>query len=104
MTTDEPVLAGDLYRHRLEAHERGRLRRAAVLAADLVASATVGLLELSSAGEVVVRCREDDLEVLRVPAGPPEEAAQLMAHVEEQLASLSPVEFREAWGIGHQPD
>lgn len=99
MSTDEPDLATDLYRHGLEPHERGRLRRAAVLAADLVASATVGMLELSSLGEVVVRRRTDDLEVLRVTAGPPDEATQLLAHIEEQLATMSPAEFRATWGI-----
>lgn len=103
MSTDEPALAGDLYRHALEPHQRGRLRRAAVQAADLVAAATVGLLELSSVGDVVVRRRSDDLEVLRVPAGPPDEAAQTLAHVGEQLDTLPPAEFRDAWGIsGHQ--
>lgn len=99
---DEPALAGDLYEHRLEPHERGRLRRAVVAAVDLVAAATVGLLELSSAGEVVVRRRADGAEVLRVPAGPAEEAAQLLTHVREQLRTLSPADFRDAWGL--RPD
>ncbi|WP_193612332.1 hypothetical protein [Nocardioides lijunqiniae] len=102
MTTDDPTLAADVYTRALEPHRRGRLRRTAVVAADIVASSLGGLLELSSAGEVVVRRRADDREVLRVPAGPPEEAAQLVAHVEEQLTSMSPAEFREAWGIAQE--
>lgn len=95
--SDEPALAGDLYEHHLEPHRRGRLRRAVLAAADIVAASLGGLLELSSAGEVVVRRRADAVELVRIPAGPPEEAAQVLAHVREQLETLSPAEFRDAW-------
>jgi hypothetical protein len=37
--------------------------------------------------------------VLRVAAGASEEAAQTLRHVEEQLGTLSPDEFRDRWGI-----
>ncbi|MCD4535953.1 hypothetical protein LRP67_17835 [Nocardioides sp. cx-169] len=99
MTAEEPALAGDVYAHVLETLRRGRLRRAAILAVDVVASVLSAPSELSSAGDVVVRRRADGVEVLRVPVGPPEEAAQISAHVEQQLAGMSPAEFRATWGI-----
>lgn len=96
---DATPLAGDLYEHQLEPPERGRVWRTLVAAADLVAASAGGLLELSSVGDVVVRQRADGMEVLRVPAGPPDEAAQVLEHLREQLATLSPGEFRERWGL-----
>lgn len=102
VTVDEPALARDLYTHLLEPLRRGRLRRAAVLAVDVIASALSAPSDLSSAGDVVVRRRADGAEVLRVPVGPPEEAAQVSAHVEQQLADMSPAEFRKTWGIAQE--
>ena len=99
MTDHEPTVAGDLYEHRLESQQHGRLRRAVLAVGDVVAAALAGPLDLSSAGDVVVRRRVDAVEVLRVPAGPPEEAAQVVAHVREQLETLSPEEFHATWSL-----
>ena len=102
MSDHEPTLAGDLYEHRLEPQQGGRLRRlarAVWVVGDLVAAAVAAPIDLTSAGDVVVRRKVDAVEVLRVPAGPPEEAARMLAHVGEQLEDMSPEEFRGAWGI-----
>lgn len=100
MTAEARVeTAVEIYRHELAPMRRGRLRRVLVGTVDLVAAMVGGLLELSSAGDVLVVRRSDEREVLRVPGGPPEEAAQLMHHVGQQLATLSPAEFRKRWGI-----
>lgn len=96
---DDSTPAGDLYEHRLEAQQHGRLRRAILVAGDVIAAALAGPIDLASAGDVVVRRRVDQIEVLRIPAGPPEEAAQVMARVGEQLAALSLAEFHEAWSV-----
>lgn len=91
--------AADLYVAVLDRPDRGRVRRAADAVLDLAGAAVGGLLELSSAGSIVVRRRTDDVEVLRVDGGNAEEAATLLHHVRGQLAELSPEEFRERWGI-----
>ena len=92
------VVAEDLYLAKLEVRRR-KLPRVLTLIADLWCAAMGGLFELSSAGEIVVRRRTDDSEVLRVPAGGLSDAAMLLNELHEQLSAQSPAEFRETWGI-----
>lgn len=102
MSDHEPTLAGDLYQHRLEPQQGGRLRRAlraAYVLGDVVAASVAAPLDPLSAGDVVVRRRTEEVEVLRVAAGPSEEAARLLAHIGEQLETMSPEEFHETWSI-----
>lgn len=93
------VIALDLYLVKLEPVRRSRLRRVGVAALDLWCAMSGGLLELSSVGDVVVRRRTDDVEVLRMASGPPEQAAQTLNYVLEQLRELTPADFRSAWGV-----
>lgn len=74
---------------------RGVLRGAAALAHQLVGDALH-----PSAGDLVVRRRSDDAEVMRIDAGDGEQAAYLMDHVRTQLAELTPAQFEEAWTLG----
>ncbi|GAB2870110.1 hypothetical protein [Nocardioides pacificus] len=91
--------AGALYEVSLETHERRGLRRLRTLAWVAASTLTMGFFGFPSVGELVVRRRSDRAEVLRTDAEAEESAAQLLEHVHEQLRRLSPVEFRERWGI-----
>lgn len=97
--TLDPLSGSEVYEHSLEPRHRGPVRRVVLGALDLWCATTGGLLELTRAGDVVVRRRSDGVEELRVPAGPPEDAAPILDLVREQLETLSPAEFRERWGI-----
>lgn len=98
MSTPAPV-ADEIYELELCPARRGRVRRVLGGILDALLSVDAGPLELASVGDVVVRRRDDGLEVLRVAAGPPEEAAATLAEVEEQLRTLTPAEFRHRWGF-----
>jgi hypothetical protein len=93
------VTAAEEYVAALDRPDRGRARRLVDAGLDIVGAALGGLLDLSSAGTVVVRRRSDGVEVLRVDGGPAEASAQLLHHVREQLDTLSAEEFRDRWGI-----
>lgn len=93
------MTAAEVYDVALDRPDRGRVRRTVDAVLDLAGALVGGLLELSSAGTVVVRRRTDGVEVLRVDGGPAEETAQLLHHVREQLDTLSAEEFRDRWGI-----
>lgn len=97
--TLDPLAADEVYVSRLEPHPASRWRRVVCAALDLWCAASGGLLELTSAGDVVVRRRSDGVEELRIFAGPPQVAAPMLTSVAADLAELSPEEFREAWGI-----
>ena len=56
-------------------------------------------MELTRAADIVVRRRSDGVEELRVPVPVADDAPTLLDLVREQLDSLSPDEFRAAWGI-----
>ena len=94
-----PLSAAEVYAHRLEPRRRGPLRRVLLGALDLWCATNGGLLELTRAGDVVVRRRSDGVEELRVPLLPGEDAALALDQVREQLETLGPDEFREQWGI-----
>ena len=99
MSTAPEQVAADVYDHELTAPRGGRVRRALAGVVDLVASVDAGPLGLGSVGDVVVRRRDDGVEVLRVTAGPPEEAAATVRELDAQLRTLTPEEFRGRWGI-----
>jgi len=97
--TLEPLAASEVYVVHLEPHPRPPVRRVLRAALDLWCAASGGMLELSSAGDVVVRRRHDDAEELRMFAGPPESAAPMLHQVRHDLEHLSPEDFRAAWGL-----
>lgn len=91
--------AADLYAAALEPPAPGRPRLLAAGRGVLLAvGAMIGWYDEPSAGDLVVRRRDDGREVLRVDAGPSEAAAGLLAHVRAQLATVSAREFRDTWG------
>lgn len=98
-STLDPVAAGEVYSCGIEPHPRTRRRQVLEGALDLWCASFGGLLELSSAGDVVVRRRHDGVEELRLAAGPPQHAAGVLDEVRHDLARLEPAAFRAAWGI-----
>lgn len=93
------VRAGEVYAVALESPVSARGRwRARAHGALLAVGAMAGWYDEPTAGDLVVRRRDDGCELLRVDAGPSEAAAQLLAHVRRQLDELSPRELRDAWG------
>ncbi|CAB4696219.1 MAG: hypothetical protein F2667_03620 [Actinobacteria bacterium] len=97
--TAEPESADEVYRVLLEPTRRGRLPRMLRGALDLWCAMSGGLLELSHGGELVVREHLDGREVARVPAPTPRLAAELYDEITDQLATLSPAEFRAVWHV-----
>jgi hypothetical protein len=96
---DDAPTAGDLYVATVEAPQRGVAKRVGAATVRLLSAAFGDAGEVTSAGDVVVRRRADDGEVLRVPGGPSEELAWTLQSVNEQLENLSPVAFRETWDL-----
>lgn len=97
--TLDPLAADEVYVCHLEPRLIEPWRRVVGAVLDLWCATSGGLLELTSAGDVVVRRRSDDAEELRIFAGPPQSAAPMLNRLAEDLASMSPEEFRTAWGI-----
>lgn len=97
--TLEPLAADEIYVVQLEPHPRPRARALLDAALDLWCATSGGLLELTRAGDVVLRRRVDGVEELRIFAGPPESAVPLLQEIREDLDLLSPEQFREAWGL-----
>lgn len=97
--TLDPLLAGEVYVYTLEPRPRRRVGRVVAGALDLWCATTGGQFELTSVGQVVVRRRSDGAAELCIPAGGPDASAPLLDLVREQLETLSPAEFRGAWGV-----
>ena len=97
--TLDPLAADEVYSSVLEPRPRSGPRRLLVSALDLWCATTGGRMELTRAADVVVRRRADGVEELRVPVPAADDAPVLLDVVREQLAALSPGEFRAAWGL-----
>ena len=97
MDEQPSVIAADIYDVELTPPRHGPVRRVVSGVIDTVAAVGGGLIDVSTAGDLVVRRRADGHEVFRVPGGGPEEAAHTIEHVEAQLRTLTPEEFRDRW-------
>ncbi len=97
--TYEPTAADEVYSSALEPPPRGPIGRAVCSALDLWCAMTGGVLELTSAADVVVRRRSDAGEELRVAGGPPSVSLGLLEQVRADLVAMGPDEFRSEWGI-----
>lgn len=96
---DSP-LAGDVYSAELAAYRGTRaIRRLALTTWVLVSAFLTGDVGGPSVGQLVVRRQTDGREVMRIDAGNEEEAALLVSHVREQLATLTPEAFRKRWDV-----
>ncbi|GAA4681082.1 hypothetical protein [Nocardioides nanhaiensis] len=97
--TLEPGCADEVYVVGLEPRHYSAPLRVLRGLADLWCAASGGRMELSRAGDLVVRRRHDGGEELRVPLPAPDAVPELLAVVHEQLETLDPAEFRKAWGL-----
>ena len=92
------MTAGEAYAVALVEHRRRGVRRLAV-AGWALAAIVAGWIDGPSVGEVVIRRRADGAELHRTDAGDAEACALLLAHLQEQLATLSAAEFEDAWAL-----
>ena len=97
--TLDPQTASEVYVHAVEPRPRTAIRRFVLGALDLYCANFGGRLELTHAGDVVVRRRSDGVEELRIEVSSAEEAAETWQRVGEQLEELDPEEFRRAWSM-----
>lgn len=97
--TLEPLSADEVYDLRLEPRRQGPVAFVLLGALDLWCAATGGRMELTRAGDLVLRRRADQVAELTVPLGSADAAPALIAVVREQLEALSPKDFRTAWGL-----
>ncbi|MGY1722854.1 hypothetical protein [Blastococcus sp. SYSU DS0533] len=77
----------------------GPLLHRARVAGAFVAGLFGGLLPAPSVHDVVVTRRADGGEVLRVPAGDPLAAGDVLQAVRTELGTLRPGEFLRAWDV-----
>lgn len=91
--------ADEVYSAALEPRPRTVVRRLLLGALDVWCAQTGGRMELSRAADVVVRRRHDGVAELRLPVPVADDAATWLALVRDDLQTLEPAEFREAWGI-----
>ncbi|EFQ84406.1 hypothetical protein HMPREF0063_10258 [Aeromicrobium marinum DSM 15272] len=98
-STLEPPTAGDVYTAAIEPRRRERFGTVIAGVLDLWCATFGGRFELTNEGRVVVRGRHDGSLELSIPAGGPDGAAHLLAVMRDQLATQSPEQFREGWGI-----
>ncbi len=98
--TLEPLDADEVYVLRIEPHHHGGPGRLVRAALDLWCACFGGLMDLSRDADVVVRRRRDEVEELRLHAGGRDRVAVLHEHLDQDLATTSPAEFRAIWGIG----
>ncbi len=64
-----------------------------------IVAAGLGVLDEPTFGDLVVRSRDDDREVLRIGVEGAEETAGHLAHVRTQLVELTQAEFDEQWAL-----
>jgi hypothetical protein len=91
--------AGDVFDARLLPRPGGALLHRARVAAAFLSGLASGLVPSPSVHDVVVSRRDDGTEVLRVPAGDPLAAGDMLRSVETELATLDPEEFLQVWDV-----
>ena len=89
--------ADDVFAAELRPRLGGPLRHRARVAAAFVSELLLQVLPVPSVHDVVVRRRDDGTEVLRVPAGDPYLAGDLLARIRAELADSDPESFLRAW-------
>lgn len=91
--------ADEVYVAGLEPRRRRPLGRVLVSVLDLWCANFGGQFELTRQGDVVVRRREDGVEELRIEVYSPDDAAETLYRVTEQLHSMAPYAFRAVWSV-----
>jgi hypothetical protein len=94
---DAGVRAADVFTADLRPRPGGRLRHRARIAGAFLSELLWQLVPSPSVHDVVVSRRDDGTEVLRVPAGEPFTAGDLLARVRDELAQQDPESFLAGW-------
>ena len=89
--------AGDVYVADFEPRPGGRALHGLRIAGAFVSSLFLGLLPPPAVHDVVVRRRDDDTEVARIPVENPDLPGDTLRFVLDELASRGPVEFLAEW-------
>jgi hypothetical protein len=89
--------AADVFVADLRPRPGGRLRHRARLAGAVVSELLLELIPSPSVHDVVVTRRDDGTEVLRLPAGAPLLAGELLAQIRSELERLDPESFLTGW-------
>jgi hypothetical protein len=89
--------AADVFVADLRPRPGGRLRHVARLAGAALSQLLLELLPAPSVHDVVVTRRDDGTEVLRVPAGDPLHAGELLGQIREELERADVETFLTAW-------
>lgn len=89
--------AAELFAADLRPRPGGRLRHRARLAGAVLSELLLELIPSPSVHDVVVTRRDDGTEVLRVPAGDPLRAGELLAQIRDELDRLDAEAFLAAW-------
>ncbi|WP_147251541.1 hypothetical protein [Blastococcus sp. TBT05-19] len=89
--------AADVLTAELLPRRGSRLRHLARVGGAFLSQVLWQLVPGPSVHDVVVTRRDDGHEVLRVPAGEPLTAGDLLASVRDELDRLTVAEFRAAW-------
>lgn len=91
--------AADVLAAQLLPRPGGPLLHRTRVAGAFLAELFWGIISGPSVHDVVVTRLDDGREVLRVPAGEPMVAGDLLQSVRTELATLSPEEFLAAWDV-----
>jgi hypothetical protein len=81
----------------------GRLMQGVRLAGAALSELFLELIPSPSVHDVVVTRRADGTEVLRVPAGEPLRAGELLTQIRGELESLGPEAFLAGWSESVPP-
>lgn len=91
--------AADVFAAQLLPRPGGPLRHRARVAGAFLAELLWGVVTGPSVHDVVVTRLDDGREVLRVPAGEPMVAGDMLRAVGTELATLGPEEFLATWDV-----
>jgi hypothetical protein len=89
--------AAEVFTADLRPRPGGRLRHRIRLAGAVLSELLLELIPSPSVHDVVVTRRDDGTEVLRVPAGEPLRAGELLAQIRDELDRLDAEEFLASW-------
>ena len=91
--------ASEVYVAGLEPRPGGRVLHWIRVAGAFAAELAQGLVPGPTVHDVVVRRREDGVEVLRVPSEDPAAPGYMLQSVRDELGSVGPEEFRARWSV-----
>ena len=95
--------AADVFVAELRPRPGGRWLQGLRLGGAALSELLLELVPSPSVHDVVVSRRDDGTEVLRLPAGAPLVAGELLGQIRHELARLGPDEFLAGWSEPNRP-